>query len=121
MPNPAQAQIQAQINAEVALRAQAKRTIVSLIKQRARAYAKRPMTLENVLPGLAAASPETMIAVAAHLIETERRAPRRWFGFGGEVPILNAKAVLLLARALRLSARAHTRSAALRSSPAAHA
>jgi hypothetical protein len=59
------------------------------------------MTLENVFPGLAAATPETMVAVAKQLIETERQAPRRWFGCGGEVPILNAKAVLLLARARR--------------------
>jgi hypothetical protein len=36
--------------------------------------------------------------MAKHLFETERQMPRRWFGFGGEVPILNAKAVMLLAR-----------------------
>jgi hypothetical protein len=83
---------------EAALRAQATRTVVSLIKDRARDYAKRPITLENVSQGLSAAAPETIIAVAKHL---ERNAPRRWFGFGGEVPILNAKAVLLSARALR--------------------
>jgi hypothetical protein len=78
------------------------------------------MTLENVLPGLAAATPETMIAVAAHLIETERHAPRRWFGFGGEVPILNARAVLLFARALRLAARARALKAAPLSYPVTH-
>ena len=77
-----------------ALRAQARRTAVFLIKDRARAYARRPMTLETISPGLAAAAPDTMVAVAKHLIETARQAPRRWFGFGGEVPILNAKAVL---------------------------
>ncbi len=59
------------------------------------------MTLENVFPGLSAAAPETKIAVAKHLVATERNAPRRWFGIGGEVPILNAKAVLLSGRALR--------------------
>ena len=87
------------------LRAQARRTAVFLIKHRARAYAKRPMTLEAISPGLAAAAPDTMVAVAKHLIETARQAPRRWFGFGGEVPILNAKAVLLLARVLRRAMR----------------
>jgi hypothetical protein len=86
---------------EAALRAQATRTAVDLIKERARSYAKRPMMLENVFPSLSAAAPETIIAVAKHLIAAERNAPRRWFGFGGEVPILNAKAVLLSARALR--------------------
>jgi hypothetical protein len=63
------------------------------------------MTLETISPGLAAAAPDTMVAVAKHLIETARQAPRRWFGFGGEVPILNAKAVLLLARVLRWAMR----------------
>jgi len=95
----------AQAHAEAALRAQATRTAIFLIKHRARAYAKRPMTLENVFPGLAAAAPETMVAAAKHLIETERQAPRRWFGCGGEVPILNAKAVLLVARARRRAAK----------------
>jgi hypothetical protein len=101
MPNPSPAQT----DAAAALHAQAARTAVFLIKHRARAYAKRPITLENVFPGLAAAAPETMVAVAKHLIETERGAPRRWFGCGGEVPILNAKAVLLVARARRREAK----------------
>jgi hypothetical protein len=35
------------------------------------------------------------------LYKAERNAPRRWFGFGGELPILNAKAILLSARAFR--------------------
>jgi hypothetical protein len=91
----------ARANVEAALRAQATRTAVDLIKERARAYAKRPMALENVFPGLSAAGPETVVAVAKHLIAAERNAPRRWLGFGGGVPILNAKAVLLSARALR--------------------
>jgi hypothetical protein len=91
----------ARADVEAALRTQATRTAVDLIKDRARAYAKRPMTLESVVPGLSAAAPETKIAVAKHLIAAERNAPRRRFGFGGEVPILNAKAVLLSARSLR--------------------
>jgi hypothetical protein len=97
MPNrpPARADI------EAAFRKQAARTAVDLIKERARAYAKCPMTLENVFSGLSAAAPEAIIAVAKHLIAAERNAPRRWFGFGGELPILNAKAILLSARALR--------------------
>ena len=77
----------ARANVEATLRAQATRTAVDLIKDRARAYAKRPMTLENVFPGLSAATPETIIAVAKHLIAAERNAPRRWFLLAG-VPIL---------------------------------
>jgi hypothetical protein len=91
----------ARANVIAALRAQATRTAVDLIKDRARAYAKRPTTLESVFPGLSSAAPETIIGVLKHLIVAERNTPRRWFGLGGEVPILNAKAVLLSARALR--------------------
>jgi hypothetical protein len=86
---------------DAALRAQATRTAVHLIKDRARTYAKRPMTLETAFAGLSAATPETMIAVGRHLIEMERQTPCRWFGFGGEVPIINAKAIVLFGRALR--------------------
>lgn len=99
-PNHTSAHANAQASAEAGLRAQTRRTAVFLIKHRARAYAKRPMTPKAISPGLAAAAPDTMVAVAKHLIETARQAPRRWFGFGREVPILNAKAVLLLARVL---------------------
>jgi hypothetical protein len=91
----------ARANVEAALRAKATRAAVDLIKERARAYLMRPMTLENVFQGLSAEAPETIIAVAKHLIAAEKNAPRRWFGLGGEVKILNAKAVLLSARALR--------------------
>ena len=105
----------ASANVEAALRAQATRTIVGLIKDLARAYLMRPMRLENVFPGLSAAAPETIIAVAKHLIAAEKNAPRRWFGFGGEVPILNAKAVLLSARALRRNEGRRARKRALES------
>jgi hypothetical protein len=96
-------------NAEAAFHAQAVRTAAFVVKQRARAYAKRPMGLETISPGLAAAAPETLAAMAKHLIEREKEAPRRWFGFGGEVPILNARAILLLARARRRAANARGR------------
>jgi hypothetical protein len=59
----------AQVNAETALYTQARSSVACLVK----------------------------LAMAKHLFETERQTPRRWFGFGGEVPILNAKAVMLLA------------------------
>jgi hypothetical protein len=91
--------------AEAALRAQARQTAAGLIKYRARAYARRPMALESVCSGLSAATPEVVIAVAKQLIAAEREAPRRWFGFGGEVPVLNAKALLLLGRVHRRARR----------------
>jgi hypothetical protein len=84
-----------------AIRAQARRSAAHMLKRRARDFAKRPFDLENLYPGLAAASPNLMIAIAEHLLTMEAHAPQRWFGFGGEVKMLNAKAVLLLGRCLR--------------------
>ncbi|MEJ0051389.1 MAG: hypothetical protein WDN02_09330 [Methylovirgula sp.] len=84
-----------------ALHAQARRTAAYMLKRRARDYARRPMQLEILYPGLAAAAPDTLIAVAAHLLKNERKNPRRWFGFGGEIGALNAKAAMLLGRTLR--------------------
>jgi hypothetical protein len=84
-----------------AIRAQARRTAAHMVKARARDYARRPMQMEILYPGLAAAAPAVLIAIATHLIVTERANPRRWFGFGGEISALNAKAALLLGRTLR--------------------
>ncbi len=78
----------ARANVEAALRAQATRTAVDLIKDRARAYAKRPMTLKNVFPGLSAAAPETIIAVAknSHRGGEKCAAPVVWFWRGSSNP-----------------------------------
>ena len=89
-----------------ALRAQARRSVAHQTKRLAHEFARRPMRLERLYPGLAAAKPATLIAIAEHLLEKQRRAPQRWFGFGGEVPALNAKAALLYGRALRRAAAA---------------
>jgi hypothetical protein len=94
-----------EFDAAEAIAAQARRTATQMVKCRARDYARRPMALEVLHPGLAAAKPETLIAVAEHLLEAERKNPRRWFGFGGEVKALNAKAALLLGRAMRRAGR----------------
>lgn len=84
-----------------ALRAQARRAAHQMVKDRARAYARRPRDLDAFAPGLAAAAPETLIAAGAHLLRLEASAPRRWFGFGAEAPALNARALMLLGRTLR--------------------
>ena len=88
----------------------ARRTVVCTIKARARRYARRPQELDALFLGLGFASPSTMIAVAAHLVEREARSPRRWFGFGGEVGLANARAALLLGRALWRATRARVMS-----------
>ncbi len=90
-----------------ALRLQARRTAAFLVKARARDYARRPMLMEILYPGLGAADPAVLIAVAEHLLRRERKNPRRWFGFGGEICALNAKAALLLGRTLRRASAAN--------------
>lgn len=99
---------------EAAFHALAIRAVIRMIKHRARGYAQHPMALETITPGLAAAAPDTLEAVARQLIERERVTPRRWFGFGGEVPLLNAKALLLLARVRRRAAAGRSRRALLK-------
>ena len=86
----------------------ARRTVASTIKARARRYARHPQALDALFPGLASVTPVTLIAVAEHLVERESHSPRRWFGFGGDVSLLNARAALLLGRALRRADRGTT-------------
>jgi len=100
-PTPSAA-TQEKFAAELCVRA--KRLTIRLIKDRARAFAEHPLTLEVLCSGLATAGPQAMAEVARQLIDAEIRTPRRWFGFGGEIPILNAKAVALLARVRRRAA-----------------
>ena len=84
-----------------AVKATARRAATHMVKVRARHYDRRPMALEALHPGLSGATTPTLIAIAEHLVERETRSPRRWFGFGGEVTLLNARAALLLGRARR--------------------
>ena len=79
----------------------ARRAVAHMIKMRARHYARRPMALEALHPGLSNADAVALVAVAAFLVERETRSPRRWFGFGGEVNLVNARAALLLGRTRR--------------------
>ena len=90
------------------LAAAARRSIAHTLKARARHFRRRPQDLDVLFSGLGRASPETLIAVAEHLVEREAFSPRRWFGLGGEVTLLNARAALLLGRALRRAARTTT-------------
>jgi len=93
--------------------AAAARAAAHMIKSRARQYLRRPLTLEALYPGLSHADPQKLIAISAHLIERESRSPRRWFAFGGEVNLVNAKAAHLAGRALRRQAAAPASQTAL--------
>ncbi len=72
-----------------------------MVKARARRYALRPAALEALHPGLSIATPSALVALGQHLVARERETPRRWFGFGGEVGLVNAQAALLLGRLRR--------------------
>ena len=89
----------------IGLAAPATRAACHMVKMRARAFALRPQALDALQVGLSLASPETLVAVAEHLVEREARSPRRWFGFGGEVNLVSARAALLLGRAQRRAGR----------------
>ena len=93
--------LSAEAAALAAIRTGARRSAIHRLKCRARDFARHPFELENLYPGLAAAAPEAIIAIAEHLLAAAARDPQRWFGFGGEVPAINAKAALLLGRSLR--------------------
>ncbi len=80
----------------------AQRAVCRTVKAQARAYALRPQALDLLHPGLSAAGPDSLVALCEYLVERERCSPRRWFGFGGEVGLLNARAALLLGRTERL-------------------
>ena len=83
----------------------ARRSVCHMIKARARYYLRRPMALDLLHPGLSTAAPATLVAVAEFLVERETTSPRRWFGFGGEINLINARAARLLGRAARRQAR----------------
>ena len=83
------------------LAAAARRAACHMTKTRARHYARRPCALEALYAGLSMAGPATLVAIAEHLVEREQTSPHRWFGFGGEVSLINARAALLLGRAQR--------------------
>jgi len=68
----------AEARALEAIRAQARRSTAHCLKQRARIFAAEPMALETLYPGLAAATPRSLIAIAEHLLESECRTPPRW-------------------------------------------
>jgi hypothetical protein len=101
MPN----RLCAQANIEAALRVEAALIVHNQIKNRARAFLKCPMALDALLPGLTErAAPDAILTLAKQMMVKERDTPRRWFGFGGEAPMLNAKALLLYGRILRRTA-----------------
>lgn len=94
------------VRAEVT--AKARKTGVELIKLAARRYMLAPSLLDSLCAGLSYLSPAAMVNATKTLFAHELKyRPRRWFGFGGEIPIINRKAACIYARLLR--AQSHKR------------
>lgn len=83
-----------------AIEAQAALTARALIEASASNFALHPTLLDNIEPGLSGLSPRRMAARIAKLLADELAAPRRYMGFGGEVPLVNLKGAALYAEVL---------------------
>lgn len=80
----------------------ARKTAAREIKNRARLMLVSDEQVEKTLYSLDAhfafQTPELLIRSALAALERERNSPRRHFGFGAEVPAINARAALLVGR-----------------------
>jgi hypothetical protein len=83
-----------------ALHARARRTAAYMLKPRARLCASAD-AIGDSLSGARRSRAGCLDRRRGYLLENERKNPRRWFGLGGEIGALNAKAALLLGRTLR--------------------
>jgi hypothetical protein len=102
----------AEAEVHAALEAQARRTVPREIKRGAHRYALCPSLLDSIECGLSRLTPRAMTARLKHLLAEEIATPRRMFGFGGYVPMLNLKSALVYARYSRSIERLHVRIAA---------
>lgn len=100
------------LDIEARLIAGACRSVRSARKMRVRRFIKAPWHLDTVYPDLSRSDradglpcPRKVVAVGQHMLERELSMPHRSKAFGGEIPLMQAQAVLLYGRALRLYAR----------------
>jgi hypothetical protein len=84
-----------------ALEAQARKTALSMIKERARDYAREPEQLDAIYPGLAKCLPSRRI----EFLKTIRAPLWRYKGLGGEVQAINLRGAMVYARASRRFAK----------------
>jgi hypothetical protein len=92
------------------LRLRAIRAVIFAKKTRVRKFIKQPWQLDSIYSELSYADARGAIAIAEHLIERDSAKERRMMG--GEVPLINAHAVMLYGRALRRHERRQMREAA---------
>jgi len=83
---------------EAELKAAAVRGARTAIKVRVRRFILDPDSLEFLKLGLSFATPRGQIAYGKRMLEADILNPRPMCGFGGEVPALNAKALIWLGR-----------------------
>ena len=74
------------------LTVQARKTVETIIDARAEKFALQPSQLDIIEPGLSRRTPRKMRARIIELIDAEFCTPKRHFGFGGEIPLMNLSA-----------------------------
>lgn len=79
-------------NTRAALEAQAAATARIAIEMRARRFAADPELLDMIEPGLSKLRPRQLRNRIGVLIGEQLGTPRRWHGFGGEIPLINLRA-----------------------------
>ena len=92
---PTQTAMQAAFDA---IERNARRTAIVAIKMRARKYIIRPEQLANVLGFIPISHADVLVNAKLKL---RALSPARHFGFGGEVPAINLRAAILVARYAR--------------------
>jgi len=88
-----------------ALEAQAGRSARAIIKDRARAYAIKPRTLDSIAEGLFTCSPRDLVLALKAINAVATMRGQRWMGIGGEIMAINLKGARLYARWSRRVAR----------------
>ena len=86
---------------ELAIFAEARRSVRCTIKSCVQRYAERPELLELLERGLSLTSPDLMIRVGRRLVEREINTPRP-LSIVGNIQLYNYRAVVLLGRWRRL-------------------
>ena len=84
--------------AHEAIEIAAKQSVEYAIQLRAHQFSLAPNLLENLAAGLSKQPPRKMRASLIAFIDEEMMHPRRNFGFGGEVPLINLHGALRYAQ-----------------------
>lgn len=80
-----------------AIEAAAKQTFEYAVRAKAHQFSQAPALLDGISQGLSRKSPKKMRDAVIGFIDEEIMNPHRYFGFGGEIPLVNLHGALLYA------------------------